>query len=225
MERIGPLFGDGREGPGKIGLDQGLAPLERSAVSEEHGSARRPPSEAVGGAGQRIGEPALHGNPVPGQGAGGSDEIGEGEASRPVEAVRLGQSAHGARDTDGLAGADGCAAIGLPVGREEHVRRRRGGCRLAKIDGHGLAGGGETDEHEPAAAEIARLRQRHREGEAHRHGGIHGVAPTLQDRDTDPGRKGILRGHHAVSPEDGEDAGIVRRDRGQFRDRLREGWS
>ncbi len=47
-----------------------------------------------------------------------------------------------------------------------------------------------TDEHEAAAADVARLRQHDGQGEAHGHGRVDGVAARAED--FDPGVRGVV---------------------------------
>ena len=59
------------------------------------------------------------------------------------------------------------------------------------------------DDHEAAAAEIAGARVGHRHGEADRDRGIHRIAASLQNVDTDARRQWLLRHHHAVTANGG----------------------
>ncbi len=59
------------------------------------------------------------------------------------------------------------------------------------------------DQHEAAAADIARARQRHREREADRDGGVDRVAAALENIEPDPRGRGFLRDHHGVRRDDG----------------------
>ena len=101
----------------------------------------------------------------------------------------------------------------LPLGIQEHVARRLPRRLLAVVDGDRLAGLRDVDEHEAAAAEIAGLRQRHREREADRDRRIDGVAAALQDIDADIGRERLLARHHPVRGVDRMHPVHVRVDR------------
>ena len=101
---------------------------------------------------------------------------------------------------------------GSPRSSRNMSRARRGRRRLAIIDGDRLAALGEVHEHEAAAAEIARPRQRHGQGEADRHGRIDGVAAALEDRDADARRLRLLGGDHAVRSGDRQEARRIRQD-------------
>ena len=86
----------------------------------------------------------------------------------------------------------------LALGIEVHVARGLGRRHLTEIDERRTAIG-EPDQHEAAAAEIARKRVCCRHGEAHRDGGIDGVAALLQHRDAYVSRLRFHRDRHAVS--------------------------
>ena len=126
--------------------------------------------------------------------------------------MRQGEAAHGAGHADREARIARFARIGLAALVEEHVVGRRGRRRLAIIDGDRLAALGEVHEHEAAAAEIARPRQGHGQGEADRHGRIDGVAAALEDLDADARRLRLLGGDHAVRGDDRQEARRVRQD-------------
>ena len=58
------------------------------------------------------------------------------------------------------------------------------------------------DQHEAAAADVARPRQGHGKREPHGHRRIDGIAPGLQDVAPDLGRHALLRRHHAMGRDD-----------------------
>ena len=90
------------------------------------------------------------------------------------------------------------ARIGIAIAHRGNdlllIACRRG---LAIID-RGVFAGGEMDQHEAAAADIAGARIGHRHGEADRDRGINRIAAFLQDIDADARRQRFLRHHHAV---------------------------
>ena len=53
--------------------------------------------------------------------------------------------------------------------------------------------------HEAAAADVAGVGQYHRQREAHRHGGVNGITPSLQDVDPHLAGQRLFTGHHAVT--------------------------
>ena len=52
--------------------------------------------------------------------------------------------------------------------------------------------------HEAAAADVAGVGQHHRQREAHRHGGVNGIAPCLQDVDPHLAGQRLFTGYHAL---------------------------
>ena len=90
------------------------------------------------------------------------------------------QAAHRAGNARGAIADHGCPAVALPVGVEVHVAR--GGQRgaLAEIDESGAAVG-EADQHEAAAADVARAGMGDGERESHRDRRIDGVAAVLEN--------------------------------------------
>ena len=68
---------------------------------------------------------------------------------------------------------------------------------LAEID-EGGAPVGQADQHEAAAADVAREGMRHRQRESHRDRGIDGVAAGLQNLQPGFGGVAFARDHHAV---------------------------
>jgi hypothetical protein len=73
-------------------------------------------------------------------------------------------------------------------------------------------------DHEAAAAQIAGLRQRHREREADRHGSVDRVAAAFQDIDADRGGDRLLARHHARCGPDRMDPVPVGIDRSVLRE-------
>src|SRR5690606_12421439 len=73
----------------------------------------------------------------------------------------------------------------------------------------------QVDEHETAAADIARLGQRHRQGETGGHGGIHRIATLGEDIGPHPAGDGLLGHHHAALPPGGVETVLVL-DEGHF---------
>ena len=154
--------------------------------------------EPPGGAGQRVGKIIIDDDALAGEPLGWSDQIGEREVSRAVSLERQRQPAHRAGHADAQARVAGAPRVGLAP-RVENMSSRRGRRRgFAVVDGDGLVAGGHMHQHEAAAAEVSRTRQRHGEREPDRHGGVDRVAALPQDLDADPGRLRFLRGHHAV---------------------------
>ena len=106
--------------------------------------------------------------------------------SRPIPAMRLGQPGHGSGHAGGEMAGD--APIGRLAARVEiHVARGPGRRGLPVVERLHRAVA-EADDHEAAAAEVARLGVHHRQGEANSDRGIHRVAALLQDVPADLAR-------------------------------------
>ncbi len=99
---------------------------------------------------------------------------------------------------DGEIALGGQPADGLPVGAEVHPRRSPGGRRFAEIDDPGIARRVVAVEQEPAAAEVPGLGVDDGEREGDRDRRVHGVAPLLEDLETDLGRDRVGADHHPV---------------------------
>src|SRR5690606_18726382 len=109
----------------------------------------------------RGGEVRIHGEAVAGQADGGLEEL----APRlGAEALVCGpQPCHGAGNAGGEVAGDG-AVGGLAALVEVHVAGRGEGRAFAEVEGGG-ATVREVRHHEAAAADVARLRVHHGEGE------------------------------------------------------------
>ena len=106
------------------------------------------------------------------------------------------KTAHGARHARRAPAFDAVFRQ-LALGVEIHVARGLGRRHLAEIDER-RAAVGEPDQHEAAAAEIAREGMRRGHGEAHRDRRVDGIAALLQDRHTDIDGLRFHRHRHAV---------------------------
>ena len=107
--------------------------------------------------------------------------------------LRVGQSRDAARHAHGQETDHGKRRDNVARLVQKHVGGRGGGSLLAEVEEGRLAvvhvrAGRGPHEHEPAAAEVARLRQHDRQREPHGHGGIDGVAARAQDFDPGVGR-------------------------------------
>jgi len=96
---------------------------------------------------------------------------------------------------------------------EEHVAARATRCLFAVIDRDRFARLGIVNQHEPAAAEVARARQRHRKRKAHRDRSVDGITAVGQYLRADFRRVRILRRDHAVGAEDGVPKVAITNDR------------
>ena len=106
------------------------------------------------------------------------------------------ETAHGAGDARRAPAFDAVSRQ-LALGIEIHVARRLGRRHLAEIDERRSAIG-EPDQHEAAAAQVAREGMRRRHGEAHRDRRVDGVPALLQDRHADIDGLRFHRDRHAV---------------------------
>ncbi len=73
------------------------------------------------------------------------------------------------------------------------------------------------DQHEAAAPDIAGDRQRHRQREADRDGGVHRVAAPFEDVETDARGRRLLADHHAVGGDHRPRGGEIGEDGGELR--------
>jgi hypothetical protein len=114
----------------------------------------------------------------------------------------------------------------LALGIEIHVARGLGRRHFTEID-EGRPAIGEPDQHEAAAAKIARKRVCRCHREAHRDRSIDGVAAFLQDGDADVDSLRLHRDGHAVSGVHGLTCRIGRDGGGddQARERANNGSS
>ncbi len=106
-----------------------------------------------------------------------------------------------ARDGAGCAGrqmgGEGFFAVSVALIVEEHVARGLGRCHFAEIDRgrHTIFG---AQHHKTAAAEVTRLRVRHRQRIADGHRRIHRVTALLEDIHPDLRGEGIHRRDHPL---------------------------
>jgi hypothetical protein len=182
VERVRAAVGKGLERAGEVGLDEAVAGLPRAAAGlavdpVEFGELGR----RGGGKGlvRGRGDGGVHDKAVAGQSDGGLEEF------RPREGAEAAVGELHAADRAG----DGDRPVGeLGFLLGVHPRGRGGGGALAVVDGHGgaLAGGG-TDEHEPAAGDVAGEGVGGLEGEGGGDGGVDGVAAASEDVAADIG--------------------------------------
>ena len=90
------------------------------------------------------------------------------------------------------------SCVALPGGVQVHVARGRQRRALAEIDKRGAAVR-QPDQHEAAAAEVARERMGHRQRQSHRYRRVNGVAAVLQNLQPGFGGVPFARNHHAVA--------------------------
>ena len=133
------------------------------------------------------------------------------------------QAGNGAGHAGGAVAETRLLGIDLAGGIQEHVACGSKRSHLAVVDGDDFLLGRERDEHEAAAAEIARLGMCNRQRKADRHGGIDRIPTLPQNIDTNIGREPLLCRYHAVfrdrrvEPRLGSDQRIRRRIGGALR--------
>ena len=144
------------------------------------------------------------------------DQIGEREFAGAVflHAPARAPRPCRARRSTSAESRDFCGSA-LPCASRNIVCGRRGRRGLAIVDRGIVAGLGEMDHHEAAAADIAGARIGHRHREADRDRGIDRVAAAIENIDADAGGALLLRHHHAVVARDR----LRRRDDRRARDR------
>ena len=158
--------------------------------------------ERLGGERQRVGDVLVDGEALTRERDGGRDEVGEGELARPVFAPRELEASDGSGHADREPGIARLERIGLAVGVEEHVLGRRGRRGLAVVDRDRLIKIGAMDQHEAAAADVARARQGDGEREADRDRRIDGVAAALEHVQPDARRRRLLAHDHPMPGDD-----------------------
>ena len=126
-----------------------------------------------------------------------------GQLHRAVFFQRMGQPGDGAGDADRQMGVERAVGDHLALLVEIHVAESLGRGHLAEVAGDVLAALGVMDDHEAAAADIAGVRQHHRQGEADGHRRIDRIAAAPEDVDADLGRQPVFGGHHPVLAADG----------------------
>ena len=183
--------------------------------------------ERLGGERQRVGDVLVDGEALTGKRNRRRDEVGEGEFARPVLAPRELEACDGSGHADREPGIARLERIGLAVGVEEHVLGRRGRRGLAVVDRDRFLKIRAMDQHEAAAADVARARQGDGEREADRDRRIDGVAAALEHVQPDARRRRLLAHDHPMPGDDrasggegGDDGRLVgaRRGRKEKRD-------
>ena len=211
MVEVGWIGGDAFERAGEVGLEQAIAGFVEIAVALEDaaglGKFRQVlvvlegPQFLVAGQITLAGETDRRGHD-PGEAQLAEMGLGVGQpGDRPRDARR--QAANGRQSGDDVA-----AAV------EVHVGGRGGGSGFAVVQKSGPALVERVvrgaDQHEAAAADVARLRQNHGEGEADGHGGIDGVAARAEDFQSGVGGVVVDRDDHGVRGAHGGLAGYGR---------------
>lgn len=119
----------------------------------------------------------------------------EGEFAEVL--LRVGEPGDGAGDSAGLVADEGHAGDDVALRVEVHVAAGGGGSLLAVVEEVGPAVL-VADEHEAAAADVARCRVDDGEGEADGHGCIDGIAALLEDGDAGVGGVVVDADDHGV---------------------------
>ena len=197
VEGIGPLQRDELQRAGQVLLHQAVAGLERCAVPPEDGTGGGPPAHRVGLGLQRAGQRRADRIAFLGQLDGGGHDLGQREPAPFL--LGMGQAGHGAGHAHGSMGVERLAVDDVALGVLEGGAGGRGGRGLAEVQRHVLAGAGVMHHHEAAAPDVAGVGQHHRQRKAHRHGGVNGIAPGLQDVDPYLAGQRLFTGHHAMT--------------------------
>ena len=197
VEGIGPLQRNELERAGQILLHQAVAGLEGRAVPPEDGAGGGPPAHRVGLGLQRAGQRRADRIAFLGQLDGGGHYLGQREPAPFL--LGMGQAGHGAGHAHCGMGVERLAVDDVALGVLEGGAGGRGGRGLAEVQRHVLAGAGVMHHHETAAPDVAGVGQHHGQREAHRHGGVNGIAPGLQDVDTHLAGQRLFTGHHAMT--------------------------
>jgi len=145
-------------------------------------------------------EPGVDGEPFARERDRRTDELVEGEAPRSARAPELVEPARRARDADRDRSRQRARGDARPVLREEAVRARRGGSRLAEVEG---ARGADVrdEEREAAAPEVPGLREDDGQRESRGDGRVDRVAAAVEDLEPDLRRQRVL----------GDDGALLRR--------------
>ena len=114
------------------------------------------------------------------------------QGSRPKQLISQGHAANRSRYADRFGTVD-AFVLG------EHGLAGGGRCRFAIFDDQGLEAGAWRDDHEAAAADVARGRIGHGQGEFGGDGGVNGIASLEKNISTHVGGRRRDRHHHAVA--------------------------
>ena len=183
----------------QIGLHQGVAFPQRRAVGAGKYLRRgRPARQPPRNAGQRVGHVVGDDKTVARQLDGRLEQVRQREVAGAVFLQRQRQARDGAGHADAERGIARLGDIGLAVGAEEHVARRRGRRGLAIVDRDVLAALRRVDDHEAAAADVSGARIGDGQRKAGRDRGIDRIAALPQDIGAYLRADFLLRDHHAV---------------------------
>ena len=116
----------------------------------------------------------------------------------PVLLVRQFESAHRSRHSH-RPPAHHAVVRRIPLRIQVHIAAGLPWRFLAEINERS-APAGHADEHESSAAEVSRVRMRHRQRKPHRHGRVHRISPGAQNRNANVRRQIFLRHHHRLAP-------------------------
>ena len=201
IEGVPPLFGNDAQSAGQVGLAQDVAGAQRvaAAVAGEYVAAGGElAQQGIAGNGRR--QVVGYGEAILGQGDGGRQGFGQGQA--PVLAVDIQpgveQARHGHAQNALHGDAAGVAFQGGGVG---------GG---AGAVAHAQAvGGGVVGHNEAVAADAGHQGFHDAQGGGGGDGGVKGVAAALEDADAGLGGHGVAGAHHSVAPHNDRAVGGV----------------
>ena len=215
VELTGALFGDALQGGGQVRLAVDVADLvARAILLEELGAAGLPGLEAFAGAVDAVDEALGHGEALFGKLDGRGQ--GRGQAHGAVALQRQCQPCHGAGYAGGVVGVAGQLGHSVAVVVLEHGLVGRLWGLLAVVDGDDFIAVLVGDQHEAAAADIARTRLGDRQRKACGDGGVHGIAAVGQHLSGHLGGQEVAGSDHAAGAD-------LRMEAFAFQDRLTVG--
>ena len=178
VEAVGAVVADDLEGAAEVRLAQHAAGDGGRAVGQEAGPRGGEQRQARALVGDRLAPVLVHHEAVAREADRRLDSRWRREAD-PELPVCLDQAGH--RAGHACRQMSGDASLGrLAVFIEVHVAAGARGGGLAVVESLDRAVA-ESDDHEPAAAEVAGLRMNDGQGKADRDGRVHRVAPPAQD--------------------------------------------
>jgi len=196
VERLGAVAADQLEATGQVGIAQDVARVRHPAVAEEDLARALPGAEVIVFCREDARERLADREALARERDGRCEQ--RATLHRAVVIQRIGQAGHGARDADRRRREQRLVDDHPALVVEIHVARRRRRRGLAEVDRDVLAGLAVVQDHEAAAADVARVGQRHRQRETDRHGRIDRVAALAQHVHADVRGQRTRRADHAV---------------------------
>ncbi len=196
IEGVRAIFGNHLQTFGEVGLHQLVALLQRLALLPEDRFTVLMVGDHFAAVGfQIVGQSVVDLKAVARQLDGRLHHFVQRQGAVLIQCQR--EARYRTRCAGRQMGGEGFFTVGVALVVEEHVARGLGGCHFTEVDCRGGAIFG-TQHHKTAAAEVTRLRVRHRQRIADRHRRIHRITALLEDIHPDLGGEGINRRDHPL---------------------------